>query len=159
MGTLTANGGAPATPPTDDGPPLKNDGFWPDVDLQELRATTRLTGNVTAPRLRAAAIAAVLFVNEQLAVFRAARRAEGWDSAEDMDDTIDGRSKLVQQYLRAVACTVQADLAEHYRDWDNTRAGDYRGLGEQDAAAEFRRNAQWALADILGRPRSVVELI
>lgn len=159
MGTLTGNGGAPATTPTDDGPQIKNDGFWPDVDLGALRASTRLTGNVTAARLRAAAMSAVLFINAQLAAFRAMKIAEGWDSAADMDETIDGKSILVQRYLRAVACSVQADLAENYRDWDNTRAGDHRAESETAAADEFRRNAQWALADILGRSRSVVELI
>jgi len=159
MGTLTGNGGAPATPPSDDGPPIRNDGFWPDIDLGALRASSRLTGNVTAARLRTAAIAAVLFINPQLAAFRATKIAQGWDSAADMDETIDGTSVLVQRYRRAVACSVQADLAEHYRDWDTTRAGDYRAESETAAADEFRRNAQWALADILGRSRSVVELI
>jgi hypothetical protein len=159
MGTLTGNGGAPATPLADDGPPITNDGFWPDIDLGWLRGSTRLTGNITASRLRTAAVAAVLFINPQLAAFRATKIAQGWDSAADMDDTIDGKSVLVQRYLRAVACSVQADLAEHYRDWDTTRAGDYRGESESAAADEFRRNAQWALADILGRTRNVVELI
>jgi len=159
MGTLTGNGGAPATTPTDDGAPIKNDGFWPNIDLAALRAATRLTGNVTAARLRACTVAAVLFVNAQLAAFRATKVAQGWDSAADMDETIDGKSVLVQRYLRAVACSVQADLAESYRDWDTTRAGDHRAESEAAAADEFRRNAQWALSDILGRTRSVVELI
>jgi hypothetical protein len=159
MGTLTGNGGAAATPLTDDGAPIKNDGFWPDIDLGALRAATRLTGNVTAARLRASTIAAVLFVNAQLATFRAGKKADGWDAAADVDETIDGRSALVQRYLRAVACSVQADLAEHYRDWDTTRPGDLRAAAETAAADEFRRNAQWALADILGRSRNVVELI
>lgn len=159
MGTLTGNGGAAATPLTDDGSPITNDGFWPDIDLGALRASTRLTGNVTAARLRAATITAALFINAQLMAFRASKKAEGWESAADMDDTIDGKSVLVQRYLRAIACSVQADLAEHYRDWDNTRAGDHRAESEVAAADEFRRNAQWALADILGRSRNVVELI
>jgi len=159
MGTLTGNGGTAATPPSDDGPPIRNDGFWPDIDLGTLRASTRLTGNVTAARLRTAAVAAVLFINPQLAAFRATKIAQGWVSAADMDETIDGKSVLVQRYLRAVACSVQADLAEHYRDWDTTRAGDHRAESEIAAADEFRRNAQWALADILGRARNVVELI
>lgn len=159
MGTLTGNAAAPATNPTEDGAPIKNDGFWPDIDLPALRASTRLTGNVTAARLRTSAVAALLFVNAQLAPYRAKQVADGWDRAADVDETIDGKSMLVHRYLRAVACTVQADLAESYRDWDNTRAGDHRAESETDAADEFRRNAQWALADILGRSRTIVELI
>lgn len=159
MGTLIANGGAPATPPADDGKPITNDGFWPDVDLAQMRQSTRLTGNVTAERLRASVIEAMLFVNDQLAVFRAQKMAEGWESAADIGDTLAGASHLVHRYLRAVASTVQADLAEKYRDFDSTRVGDLRADHESLAADDFRRNATWAIADILGRPRNVVELI
>jgi head completion protein GPL len=158
MGSPIANGGTLATPPTHEGS-IANDGFWPDVDLAMLRASTRLTGNVTTERLRASAIEAMLDVNTQLVAFKAARIGEGWDSAADVGETIAGATALVHRYLRAVVSTVQADIAEKYRDWDNTRAGDYRGQGENDSADDFRRNARWAVADILGRPRNVVELL
>lgn len=158
MGSVIANGGTVSPPSTSDGV-IANDGFWPDVDLAMLRASTRLTGNVTAERLRASTIEAILDVNTQLATYKAARIGEGWDSAADVGDTLAGASTLVHRYLRAVASTVQADIAEKYRDWDNTRAGDYRAQAETDAADDFRRNARWAVADILGRPRNVVELL
>lgn len=158
MGSPIANGGTLATATNNDGM-IANDGFWPDVDLATLRASTRLTGNVTTERLRASAIEAILDVNMQLATYKAARIGEGWDSAGDVGETIAGASALVHRYLRAVASTVQADIAEKYRDWDNTRAGDYRAQGETDSADDFRRNARWAVADILGRPRNVVELL
>jgi hypothetical protein len=158
MGSLIANGGSIATTTQGEGL-IANDGFWPEVDLAALRASTRLTGNVTAERLRASAIEAILDVNAQLASYKAARIGEGWDSAADVGETIAGASALVHRYLRAVASTVQADIAEKYRDWDNTRAGDYRAQGEADSADDFRRNARWAVADILGRPRNVVELL
>lgn len=158
MGSPIANGGTVATATTNEGV-ITNDGFWPDLNLSVLRASTRLTGNVTAERLHASAIEAILDVNTQLATYKAARIGEGWESAADVGETIAGASALVHRYLRAVASTVQADIAEKYRDWDNTRAGDYRGQGESEAADDFRRNARWAVADILGRPRNVVELL
>lgn len=159
MGTLTANGGTPATPPADDGEPLRNDGFWPDIDLAWLRATTRLTGNVTAERLRTNAIEAVLDVNQQLASWKTQQVAAGYSSAADIGPVLAGHSATVHRYFRAVASTVQADIAERYRDWDNTRAGDYRGQGENESADDFRRNARWAVADILGKPRNIVDLL
>jgi Phage head completion protein (GPL) len=159
MGSLIANAGATATPPAAESTVIKNDGFWPDVDLALLRASTRLTGNVTEERLRSSAIEALLDVNGQLATFKATKVGEGWENAADIGDTVAGASAIVHRYLRAIASTVQADIAEKYRDWDNTRAGDYRGEGENTAADEFRRNARWAVADILGRPRNVVELL
>lgn len=160
MPSLIANGGAPAasaTPGTET--PIANNGFWPDIDIVWLRASTRLTGNVTPERLRTAAVDAVLSVNRELAGYRATMLAQGWTSAEDIGETVDGSTDLVHRYRRAVACTVQASIAEGYRDWDSTRAGDFRADFEGVAADDFRRNARWAIADILGAGRSIVELI
>ncbi|WP_199098955.1 head completion/stabilization protein [Dyella sp. ASV21] len=158
MGSLIANQGQTTTPPAQDGK-VTNDGFWPDVDLSILRAATRLSGNVTAERLYSATVDAVLTVNDQLRTYRAAQIGQGWEKAEDIGETVAGASALVHRYLRAVYSSVQADMAERYRDWDSTRAGDYRGQGESDVADDFRRNAHWAVSDILGRPRNTVELL
>lgn len=160
MGGLIANGGpAPTTGTPADGLAITNDGFWPDIDLPTMRAVSRLTGNVTPERLRSAAVAAIIYVNGELAAYKATQVASGWDSAADIGESIDGKRQLVQLYLRAVTSTVQADLADAYRDWDNTRAGDYRADIETVAADDFRRNAWWAIADIRGVRRNVVELI
>ena len=159
MGGLIANGGAAASAPTTSPAIIANDGFWPDIDLTQLRASTRLTGNVTDERLKGSAIEAMLDVNSQLALFKAAQVAAGWTSAEDIGETIANHSAIVHRYLRAVASTVQADVAEKSRDWDNTQAGNYRALGEDTSADDFRRNACWAISDILGKPRNVVDLL
>jgi hypothetical protein len=161
MGALTANGGAIATATTPGEPVIiRNDGFWPDVDATALRASTRLTGNVTDERLRACVVEAMLWANDRLTSLKARQIADGWDKAEDIvGPTIAGESALVYRYRRAVASTVQADVAERYRDWDTTRAGDYRADFESAAADDFRRNANWAISDILGRGRTVVDLI
>lgn len=158
MGSLIANGGTTAST-VPDGTTLGNDGFWPDIDLPQLRAATRVTGNVTDDRLQASAIDAMLHVNDQLSTYRAQKVADGWEKAEDIGETVAGATALVHRYLRAIYCIVAADVAENYRDWDNTRAGDYRADAESTAADDHRRNAQWAISDILGRSRNVVELI
>lgn len=159
MGGLIANGGAAASPTSTSPAIIANDGFWPDIELTQLRASTRLTGNVTDERLKASTIEAMLDVNAQLASFKAAQVGAGWTSAEDIGETVASHSAIVHRYLRAVASTVQADVAERSRDWDNTQAGNYRALGEDTSADDFRRNARWAVADILGKPRNVVELL
>jgi hypothetical protein len=101
----------------------------------------------------------MLDVNDQLAAYKAKQIAAGWDSADDIGETVAGSSAIVHRYMRAIASTVQADMAEKYRDWDNTRAGDHRADSEDRSADDFRRNARWAVSDILGRPRTTVELI
>jgi hypothetical protein len=159
MSSLIANGGAAPVSNPGPEPVVTNDGFWPDIDVAQLRAASRLTGNVTPERLRAATIDAMLSVNQELAVYRARMLAEGWEHAADIGETIAGAKALVHRYQRAVASTVQAAMADSYRDWDNTRAGDFRADFEAVAADDFRRNARWAISDILGVGRCTVELI
>ncbi len=158
MSSLVANGGpVPAASVTE--PPVTNNGFWPDIDVAALRASSRLTGNVTPERLRTAVVDAVRDANRRLADYKARMVAEGWDSASDIGETIDGKSEIVTLYQRAVANLVQAAFADGYRDWDTTRAGDYRADFEGVAADDFRRNASWAISDIQGLGRSTVELL
>lgn len=162
MGALIANGGTvrPTTAPPATPIVVGNDGFWPALDLDKLREETRLTGNVTDDRLKASAIDAMVWANDKLKAFKARQVAVGWDTAEDIEGPkIDGVSVLVHRYRRAVISAIQADIAEKYRDWDTSRAGDYRAQFEATAAEDFRRNANWAVAGILERGRTVVELI
>lgn len=159
MGSLLANGAPPPSTSTPSPATIENDGFWPGIDLDVMRKATRLTGNVTDERLRAATVSAMIWANTQLAGYKAKQLAAGWDSAADVGESLAGASVLVHRYTRAVTCAVQAEFAENYRDWDNTRAGDFRADFEGVAANDFRRNANWALSEILGRGRSVVELI
>jgi Phage head completion protein (GPL). len=159
MSSLVANGGpAPATSPVAE-PPVTNNGFWPDIDVAALRAASRLTGNVTPDRLRTAVTDAVMDANRRLADYKARMVAQGWDSAADIGETIGGKSEIVTLYQRAVANLVQAAFADGYRDWDTTRAGDYRADFEGVAADDFRRNAAWAISDIQGLGRTTVELL
>jgi hypothetical protein len=161
MSSLTANGGTASTPATVPSPAvtIDNDGFWPAIVLPDLRASSRLSGNVTDERLRACVIEAMIWANDKLAGYKAKQVAAGWASAEDIGETVGGASILVQRYRRAVYCTVQADVADNYRQWDTTRAGDYRADFEDSAARDWRRDATFAIADILKRGRTVVELI
>lgn len=151
---------APAQPTTDPGDTIANDGWFPDVSMADTRNAMRLDGTITAPRLRAALQAAILHVNQQLAGFSAAQQAAGFDTLAEAgaDNTLDGQPRWVLLYLRAVMCTAKADLTERYRDFDadndNSRARDSESMID-----EQRRNAQWAIRDMLGQRRTVAELI
>lgn len=102
---------------------------------------------------------AMASVNDELAPYKAARVAEGSVALEAVSAVkIGGRSIKVTLYLRAVYSLVQADLLDRYPDIGTTAAGEKRAE-EQPAADAFRRDARWAISDILGRPRSTVELI
>jgi hypothetical protein len=150
------------TVPTDPAPDttIKSSPFWPDVDPERMREDQRIDATVTAQRLRAALIEAIASVNVELSTWRQARIAEGVAALNAIDaDDIDGQSVLVHRYLRAVGCWAKALLLERYRDVDSTATGDKRADAMADPIDDLRRDARWAIADILGGGRSTVELI
>jgi len=150
-----------ATP--DAGATIGNDGFFIDIDMLAMRDAMRLDGTVTDARLRPAIVSAMLSVNRDLREWQQVQQAKGFGKLADVPATmIDGESRLVSLYRRAVYSTAKADLIERYRDYDTTAAAlsDKKSMEWMDIApADQRRNAHWAIADIVGRPRMTVELI
>src|SRR5450830_1486113 len=124
------------------------------------RAACRLDGTVTVARLRGAATAAMLSVNRELAAFKLGHIACGHGTLADIPADQVGRSSvLVLHYRRAVYSAVQAELVEEYRDMDTTGKGDKNADAMEPRADTHRRNMRWALSDLLGQPRTTVELI
>jgi hypothetical protein len=154
MSGFIANGTA-ANEPT-----IENDGFWPAIDPAALRARIRLDGAASAERLRAAIIAAVLTANDELAPWQAQQIAAGHAKLEDVPaPKVDSKSRLVQLYLRVVTCATAAEVAERYRSYDTTAAGNQRADDLTPSIDELRRDVRWAIRDFLGTPRMTVELI
>jgi len=152
-------GNAPTPNPAEEAV-LINDGWFPDVDLAKLRATARLDGTVTTDRLRHSTLQAVLSVNRELRGYKAQHQAGGTAALAAVPaQQIDGTSAQVAFYLRAVYCAVQADLAERYRDFDTTGAGDKAAEKLELRADDLRRDMRWAISDLLGIRRTTVELI
>ncbi len=145
-------------------PPIAGDGFFPDVDLEALRSAVRIDPTHTAVRLQDSALAAVFGVCQELHAWRRAQELAGYAKLEDVPNPR-GPSKIgdvawaVALYLRAIASLTAADLSERTRDAGTTLAGHDRADELEVAADVHRRNYRWAVNDILGRPRSTVELI
>lgn len=148
------------TPAQPGGQAIRNDGFFPDIDVDQARAAMRLDGTVTPERLRAALVDAALSVNDELAAWRARQLAAGFAGLGAVPaQWIDGQSRHVHRYLRAVHCTAAAWLIERYRSFDATAAGDRKAEAENTSVDDLRRDARWAISDIAGAPRTTVELI
>lgn len=151
---------------TDADETIENDGFFPDIDLSAMRDTQRLDGTVTAPRLKAEVVEAILSVNAALGAWRAKREAEGFATLADVS-AVDGQpvpkvgGKRVHEhrYARAVYCWAHASLIERYRNFDATATARKDDDTTRPGADELRRDALWAINDILGQRRSTVELI
>lgn len=150
---------APAKAATDSDT-LQNDGWFPDLSLSALRIAGRIDGTVPADRLRELAKHAALTVNARLREFRAGYEGSGYASLLAIPSSrIDGESRFLALYRRAVVCLLKADVIERYRDFDSTDSGQRRAEDQEPDAATCRRNASWAVSDITGHTRTVVELI
>ncbi|MET3916251.1 hypothetical protein ABID97_003033 [Variovorax sp. OAS795] len=150
----------PPTPTATEEQQLENDGWFPAIDLAKLRATARLDGTVTPERLRYSALTAVLGINAELAAYKSAQQLLGHANLAAVPAPgIDGQSAQTARYLRAVYSSVQADLIEHYRDFDTTGAGDKVAEKLALRTGELRRDVRWAVSDLLGIRRTTVELI
>lgn len=155
MSAFVAGGGIPT-----DTYPITNAEFWPDIDGQDLRAAMRINSSVTDARLEVAAVGAMLSTNDELAGYREARRAEGHTALADVPaEKIQGTSQLLHLYRRAVYCRALAELVERYTSFDATNSGDQKVTEEETSADQLRRDARWAVRDILGVSRTTVETL
>ncbi|WP_295548592.1 head completion/stabilization protein [uncultured Pseudacidovorax sp.] len=152
------------TPPSDPAPlgTVSAGAWWPEIDLAALRDAMRLDGTITAERLRPAVQDALASTIEQLLAWSLVHITAGRPSFADVPAlVIDGESVNVQRFRRAVYCTAKANLIERYSDYDTTGRArkDTQEETRDGQAEEHRRDATWAIRDILGVPRLTVDLI
>lgn len=139
---------------------ITNDGWFPDVALSDARDLERIGHSVSQERLRHALIDAVLSVNAELDAWKSDRQLDGHSTlALVPSPAIAGLTRLTMLYRRAVLALAHADLLERYVDYDTTRSGADLAEPKASSADEQRRNARWAISDILGISRTTVELI
>lgn len=137
---------------------LTNDGWFPDIDATAARSALRLDGSVTDIRLETALVNAMLSVNQDLAEFKTDH--EDHQSLESIPASqINKTSRLAILYKRAVICIAGAEIAERYRSYDTSASGDKNAEALTDSADELRRDARWAIRDLIGRVRTTVEMI
>lgn len=139
---------------------ITNDGFFPDIDPATVREAARVPTSITHARLRAAILGAMLTVRADAAGFAAACQAAGHSTLAAVPaPQLDGQSVQLIRYRRAIALYAKAELIERHRDFDTTAAGGTQADDLAPSIAELRRDAQHAVRDLVGRPRTVVDLI
>jgi len=151
---------APAAPASTPADSIANDGWFPAVSMAAARNAMRLDGTITDERLQPALVAAIIAINGQLRSYKADQLAAGHTSLAQAgaESLVGGMPAVVHLYLRAVQCTAKADLTERYRDFD-ADGTTQRQRDNTPGIDEQRRNAQWAVRDILGQSHTVAELI
>jgi len=150
----------PAPTSTKSEPPISSGPFWPQIDPVEIREQQRIDNTVTPQRLRSALFEAIANANYELQAWQADRVAEGSATLADVGaPEIEGTSILVHRYFRAVGCLAKAMLIERLRDFDTTAKGERKTEDIGNILDDCRRDYRHAISDILGKPRSTVDLI
>jgi len=154
-----------ANPPDiPDAAPVANDGWFPAIDLEQIKREWRFDSTVSDERLRREVLDAMVEINERLSDWQGAQRALGFASLAEVPATrVDGEPAKLRHYRRAVAATVLAKVAAEYRDVSTMPDGVGKEARVKAALMvridEFWREVRWALADLQERRRTIVELI
>jgi len=134
--------------------------FWPEIDVAVLRETIRIPGDIQAPRMRSTVVSAVMDVTRELEAWQAGKEAAGYATLADVPaPMIDGSTRLVHLFLRAVGCATAVELHERYRSYDATAQGNQRAEELTPTIDEIRRDLRNTLCDLQGLRRVTVELI
>lgn len=137
-----------------------NDGFFPDIDPVAVRDAARIPTSITPARLRAAILGAIMTAGIDLQQFAADSIAAGHATLAAVPaPQLDGESVQLFRYQRAIALYAKAELIERHRDFDTTAAGGNQADELSASIGDLRRDALHAIRDMLGRSRTVVDLI
>lgn len=136
---------------------LLNGGFWPTLSVATCRAETGLGSDWSADRIAAELLAVTIDVNASLSDWRSRQAAASLAAVPA--PLYDGTSEKVILYRRAVYALVRAEQLDVTRDYDSTGKGHARADALTTTADSWRAKAQTALARLIGRPATVVELI
>ncbi|HGO5816105.1 TPA: head completion/stabilization protein [Mannheimia haemolytica] len=147
-------------PITESDETITNNGFFPNIELLEVRNAMRIDGTVINERLKQAVIEAMATVNADLKAYRLnAQQAQKANLQACDDEQINGESVLVYKYKRAVYCLAVANLYERYRSYDSTKEGHDKAEELESTAGDLKRDYHFAVRDILGENRMISELI
>uniref|UniRef100_A0A3B0MKX6 Phage head completion protein (GPL) n=1 Tax=Arsenophonus endosymbiont of Trialeurodes vaporariorum TaxID=235567 RepID=A0A3B0MKX6_9GAMM len=140
---------------------IRSEHFWPTVSTQHYRETQRQhDGAITNARLKTALINAVIEVNRELADWQKAQMGLGYQQLVEVPAMkINEDSELCLLYQRTVYGYAHASLAERYRDFDTTPAGNKKAEALSLTIENLRRDAIWAIQRIKGDPHNIAELI
>lgn len=128
---------------------LPNNGFWPDACPNSFREQYPLSRNLSDAAIESALIEAMAPVNNVLMPWQAEKVAAGYATLDAFPVPLwQDEDVFNLLYLRALFSTAFAKLLETYPDIDTSSLG----IDSATAADRYRRDATWAVSEILERP-------
>jgi len=136
---------------------VANDGWYPDLSVAEFRLHTGMGEVFSTDRVAVEILAAVIEINAGIAAWRVGQTAPSL--ADVPAGRYGGTSEKVALYTRAVYTLARARLVDVVRDYDSTGKGHDRADALDPTVAAWRQASQEAVARLIGRNRTTVELI
>lgn len=128
--------------------------FFPSVDIQQIREFVRIDGSVTNARLEQLVLEEIYDVNHLLKDLIT-------DDLSHLNQLskyeVNGKPYTEVLYFSAVANGVSAKINEKYRNYDSTNTA--KVDEDNPFIDEARRNKIWAIQQLLGANKTVVDLI
>lgn len=137
---------------------IKNDGFWPDLDLAEFQTERAMSPNINTALLRDAIVSAIVEINFSLDKYKVKQIALGINKANDAGMvSVKGVSSTVIIYKKAVFARAKADLLGEFVSIASR--DDKIGESQKEMRAALLAESTREIRKILGLRRCGVALI
>ncbi|RCK44808.1 hypothetical protein TH25_19315 [Thalassospira profundimaris] len=147
----------PSGNPNTNNSTIENDGFFPDIDLDDIRNRTGLTDIFTDMQIATATRDAMIETNAVLSQWRTSQVA---DRLADVPCATYGDTpEKVHLYLTAISARVRSFMVDTTRDYDSTKSGHDRADALEATSDRWLQAWNEALSRLMARKRTVVELI
>ena len=137
---------------------IKNDRFWPDLDLSEFQVERAMSPNINDRLLRDAIVSAVVEINLTLEQYKNTQISKGINRASDCGVvSVDGTSSTVIIYKKAVFARAKADLIGEFVSIASR--DDKLGESQKEMKATLLAESTREIRKLLGLRRCGVALI
>lgn len=138
--------------------PIKNDGFWPDLDTAQFQAQRSIPASIKSETVTYSLLAAIGEVNNELAKFAADKKQSGIEKASDVPGaSAGGINQLCAQYTKAVYARAKAELMGEITSAEREKANP--GQISEDTRDKLLAEASYTIRNILGYHRIGVYLV
>lgn len=137
---------------------IKNDGFWPDLDLSDFMIERSMSPNINQQLIRDALVSAVVEINLTLEQYKNTQISKGINRASDCGVvSVEGVSSTVIIYKKAVFARAKADLIGEFVSIASR--DDKIGENQKEMKAALLAESTRELRKLLGLRRCGVALI
>ena len=137
---------------------IKNDGFWPNLNLSEFQIERAMSPNINDRLLRDAIVSAVVEINLTLEQYKNMQISKGINHASNCGVvSVDGTSSTVIIYKKAVFARAKADLIGEFVSIASR--DDKLGESQKEMKAALLAESTREIRKLLGLRRCGVALI